>query len=187
MHGSLLSVRLKINVDKCGIMHIHKKNVARCEVKYEVDGEVIPMVSLYKYLGCVVDEHMDLKEMVEDKAEAGRRAQGVCQLRCRSEIRDVAIGIFRKLMESLVKSSRLYGAEVWGCCRNLQSFEQVQLRAFRMFFEVGILHPKASLLWEMKSLPVVWEAKMHMRFWMKILTSEVYEGRLLRKVARVDN
>ena len=51
-----------INVVKCGIVHIRKKNVARCEVKYEVDGEAIPMVSSYKYSGCVVDEHMDLKE-----------------------------------------------------------------------------------------------------------------------------
>ena len=42
-------------------------------------------------------------------------------------------------------------------------------------------YPKASLLCEMKSLPVVWEAKMHcMRFWMKVLINEVYEGRLLR-------
>ena len=63
----------------------------------------------------------------------------------------------------------------------------MQLRAFRMFFGVGIPHPKASLLCEMKSLPVVWEPKMHcMRFWMKILAIEVYEGRpaLLRKVAK---
>ena len=176
---------VKINVAKCGIMHIRKKNVPRCEVKYEVDGEAIPMVSSYKYLGCVVDEHMDLKEMVEDKAEAGRRALGACLLRCRSEIGDVAIGIFRKLMESLVKSSMLYGAEIWGCCRNLESIEQVQLRAFRMFFGVGILHPKASLWWEMKSLPVIWEAKIHcLKFWMNIMNSEAYEGRLLRKVAR---
>ena len=84
-----------------------------------------------------------------------------------------------------MKSSMLYGAKVWGCCRNLESIEQVQLWPFRMFFGVGILHPKASLLWEMKSMPVVWEAKMHcMKFWMKILISEVYERRLLRKVAR---
>ena len=118
---------------------------------------------------CVyVYEHMDLKGMVEEKAEAGRRALGVCLLRCRSEIGDVAIGIFRKLMESLVKSSMLYGAEIWGCCRNLESIEQVQLRAFRMFFGVGILHPKASLWLEMKCLPVIWEAKIHcVKFWMK--------------------
>ena len=59
---------------KSGIMHMRKKTVERCEVEYEVDGGVIPMVSSYKYLGCVVDEHLELKEMVEERAAAGRRA-----------------------------------------------------------------------------------------------------------------
>ena len=55
----------------------------------------------------------------------------------------------------------------------------------RQFFGVGILHPKVSLLSEMGTLPVVWEVKMHrVRFWLKVLTSEMYEGRLLRKLAR---
>ena len=47
----------------------------RCEVEYEVDGEVIPMVSSYKYLGCAVDEHLESKEIVKEKAAAGRKAQ----------------------------------------------------------------------------------------------------------------
>ena len=34
------------------------------------------MVTEYKYLGCVVDEFMDLNAMVDDRAEAGRRALG---------------------------------------------------------------------------------------------------------------
>ena len=38
-------------------------------MEYEVDGEVIPMVSSYKYLGRVVDEHLELKERcMEEKA-----------------------------------------------------------------------------------------------------------------------
>ena len=53
---------------------MRKKTVTRCEVEYEVNGEVIPMVSSYNYLGCVVDEHLELKEMVEEKAAVGRRA-----------------------------------------------------------------------------------------------------------------
>ena len=37
---------------------------------------------------------------------------------------------------------------------------------------------------EMESLPVVWEARVRcMQSWYKVLTSKVYEGRLLRKVA----
>ena len=58
-------------------------------------------------------------------------------------------------------------------------------RVLRRFLGVGILHPKVSLSFEMRALPVVWEVKMHcVRFWLKVLTSEMYEGRLLRKLAR---
>ena len=49
--------------------------------------------------------------------------------------------------------------------------------------KVCSLHPKASLMMEMESLPVVWEARVRcVQFWYKVLTSKVYEGRLLRKV-----
>ena len=44
----------------------------------------------------------------------------------------------------------MYGAEVWGCCRQLGEVEQVQLRAMRIFMGVGRLHPKVSLLVEME-------------------------------------
>ena len=87
-------------------------------------------------------------------------------------------------MNDLVVSMMLYGAEIWGCKRSLEAIEQLQLRAFRMFFGVGQLHPKAPLTVEMESLPVVWEARVRcMQFWYKVLTSKVYEDRLLRKVA----
>ena len=79
----------------------------------------------------------------------------------------------------------MYGVEIWGCSRHLEPIEQVQLRALRMFFGVGTLHPKASLLREVEALPVVWEAKMRcVKFWLKVLNNEMYEGRLLRKIAR---
>ena len=68
---------VKINVGKSGIMHMRKKVVERCEMEYLVDREVIPMVSSYKYLGCIVDEHLELNEMVEEKAAAEKRALGV--------------------------------------------------------------------------------------------------------------
>ena len=54
---------------------------------------------------------------------------------------------------------------------------------FPHVFGVGTLHPKVSLMMEMESLPVVWEARVRcVQFWYKVLTNKVYEGRLLRKV-----
>ena len=63
----------------------------------------------------------------------------------------------------------MYGVEVWGCSRRLEPIEHVQLGALLQFFGVGILHPRVSLLFEMRALPIVWEVKMHcVRVWLKV-------------------
>ena len=45
-----------------------------------------------------------------------------------------------RLLEALVDSVLLYGAEVWGWCRQTDLLVQVQLRATRIFLGVGRLH-----------------------------------------------
>ena len=44
---------VKVNVGKCGIMHMRKKGVKRSGEKFVMNGEVIQNVVEYKYLGCV--------------------------------------------------------------------------------------------------------------------------------------
>ena len=78
----------------------------------------------------------------------------------------------------------LYGVEIRGCSRNLEAVDKVQLRACQMFFGVGTLHPRVSLLLEMGDLPMIWLARVRcILFWFKVLASKVYEGRILRRVA----
>ena len=70
-------------------MHMRKKAVEKCEMEYQVDREVIPMVSSYKYLGWTVNGHLELKEMacmVKEKAAAGRRALGAWMNRCKADV-----------------------------------------------------------------------------------------------------
>ena len=53
-----------------------------------------------------------------------------------------------------------------------------------LFFGVGTRHPRVSLLWELGDLPVVWIAKLRcVIFCFKVLTSPMYDKRLLRRVA----
>ena len=88
---------------------------------------------------------------------------------------------FMKLMEILVESVLLYGAEVWGCGGQLRPAENVQMRAARIFLGVGRLHPLVSLQFEMNMLPVKWEAmKRSMEFWVQVM--RVADGRLLKTV-----
>ena len=151
---------VKINVHKSGIMHIRQKKMKRADVQYIIDNIEIPMVNQYKYLGCVIDEHLELNDMVEERVVAGKKALGAWFSRCEEQkVGDISVGTFGKLMALLVESAKLYGAEIWGCNRNLEKVEQTQLRALRMFFGFGTLHPKVSLLTEIGHLPVRWRAQ----------------------------
>ena len=53
----------------------------------------------------MIDEHLELNDMVEEKALAGKRELGAWFRRCRLEVGDIGVGTFRKLMSSLVKST----------------------------------------------------------------------------------
>ena len=60
---------VKVNVEKCRVMHMRKKGVKRADGGFLVGGEVIKVVEEYKYLGCVVDEHLSNVRMIEQKQE----------------------------------------------------------------------------------------------------------------------
>ena len=88
---------------------------------------MIRVAQSYKYLGCTVIEHMDCREMVGERAKAGRGALGAWIWRCRVSVGEVKGRTFVKLLEALVGSVLMYGAEVWGCWRQLDYIEQIQL------------------------------------------------------------
>ena len=138
--------------EKCGVMHMRRKGIKRMEEKFYVGEVEIAIVEEYKYLGCVVDEHGRCRRMVEERAKVGAVALSDWLRRCRALVGEVKGGTFGKLLEMLVGSVLLYGAEVWSCVRQLKPIEEVQMRAVRIF--MGRLQPMASLQFEMNMLPV---------------------------------
>ena len=125
------------NVGKCGIVHYRKRRVKRSEEVFIVNGERIDVIAEYKYLGCVISEHLDGKRMLEEKAKVGARALSAWLKRCRATVGVVKGKSFTKLWGALVESVLLYGAEAWGCGRQAVLLEQVQLRTARIFLGVG--------------------------------------------------
>ena len=51
-----------------------EKSERRNEIWYMANGKGIPIGSSYKYLGCVLDEHLKFKNMVHDKVMSGKKA-----------------------------------------------------------------------------------------------------------------
>ena len=72
-----------------------------------------------RYLGCIVNEHVENKMMVDS------RALCVWLRRCRVTVGEVQGQSFAKLLEAIVVSVLLYGADVWGCCKRMETLEQV--------------------------------------------------------------
>ncbi len=77
-----------------------------------------------------VNEQLNCTRMVEERAKAGAKALSDWLRRCRAAVGELRGETFRKLLEMLVDSVLLYGAEVF------------QLRAARIFLGVGRLHPR---------------------------------------------
>ena len=104
---------VKVNAEKCGIMHFRKRRVKRSKEEFSVNGERVDLVAEYKYLGCVISEHLGSKRMLEERAKAGARALSAWLKRCRTSVGEVKGETFVRLLEALVESVLLYGAEVW--------------------------------------------------------------------------
>ena len=49
---------------------MRKKGVKRTEVKFYVGGDEVKVAEQYKYLGCVVNEHLQSARMAEERAKA---------------------------------------------------------------------------------------------------------------------
>ena len=157
---------VKVNVNKHGVMHIRRKGVKKTLKEFYIDGERIDVVEKYRYLGCTLNEHLECKGMIEERTMAGARALSGWLRSRRAMVREVRGTTFRKLMEVLIETVLLYGAEVWGGSRILKWVEQVQMRAAKIFLGVGRLHPRVSLQFEMQMVPLKFEAKKRcLEFW----------------------
>ena len=68
---------LIINFSKSKAMHFTRCNSARTDFVFECGTDSLDFVSQYKYLGVMLDEHLDLSVMVTAVAKSARRALGL--------------------------------------------------------------------------------------------------------------
>ena len=80
---------------------MRRKGAKRTEEMFYVGEEEIAIVEEYKYLGCVVDEHGQCRQMFEERVKAGAGALSDWISRCRATVEEVRGGTFGRLLELL--------------------------------------------------------------------------------------
>jgi hypothetical protein len=103
---------IEVNSAKSGVIHFRGWGMSREKTVFTVHDQPIPCVSSYKYLGCVIDEFLELKLMIDQRIEVARKALSCCLQRCRTSVGEVYTDTYKCLLESFIDSVLLYGAEV---------------------------------------------------------------------------
>ena len=133
--------RVSVNVAKCGVVHFRKTNKLQRHHIFKVNGLEIKTLSKYKYLGVILDEHLNFKDCSETLADSAGRA--LCKIIGKFKtFKDLHYRTFTKLYDSCVWPILDYCSSVWSF-NNYHNSDKVHNRATR--FYLG-LHRNAPVL-----------------------------------------
>ena len=139
--------RMAINADKTQIVHFRsfKTNVTKNIFRFA--NIELKIVSHYKYLGVIFDEHLTFNENAATLADSALRALGGIRFKLKS-LKEFGYNSFNTLFKSCVLSIADYSAGIWGS-KVFPKTDQVQYRAARYFMGVHRFAPIESLLGDM--------------------------------------
>ena len=133
---------------------------------------MLEYVSNYKYLGCMMDEHLTFKECTKLLANSAGRALGAVIAKSKL-IKDLRFITQKNLIESCVDPILEYGAEALGNVK-YSKIDKVILRGLRYFLGVHKFAPILGILgetgWE---LPNIRRKIIMLRYWNRMVSMDI--------------
>ena len=121
--------KISINHTRSAVMHFRPKCSTCSSDLFMMNGFSLPLVSQYKYLGIILDEHLTFLPAAENCLDLASKAFSSIQ----SSISNVPGDAFKKLFESLVASVLDYGTPIWAHSIPRNTVERLQQHAYRCF------------------------------------------------------
>ena len=175
--------RLLVNTDKTKIVHFRQKRKVKTSCKFMFNNADLEIVDKYKYLGVMLNEHMNFNLLTNTLASAAGRALSGIISKFKS-LKNVGFHTYETLYFSNVVPIADYASGVWGF-ESFSEAEKLHYRAIRYFLGV---HCKAPLLgmegdigWQ--NCKVRHRVNM-IRYWNRLIRMD--EDRLTRKVFEWD-
>ena len=163
---------LKINSDKSKVVHFRRSSVPRSVFNFSCGDLNLDLIQQYKYLGLILEEHLDYSITAKAVAQSASQALGLLIAKAKA-CGGFPFGTFTRLYDSTVNSVISYGASIWGT-REYSCINAVQHRAGRFFLGVGKFTPNAAVEGDMGWTPAdVRQWNCVIRLWCRLKTMDV--------------
>ena len=176
--------RLSINNTKSGVVHFRRSRVKQTQYKFKLANKQVEVLSEYKYLGVVLDEHLTYKPATKLLANAGGRALGGIISKFRS-FKDIGYDTYTKLFDNCVIPILEYGAGVWAPGNKYPDIDNIMYRACRYYLGVHRFAPIAGIMGDMGWTPnSVRRQVVACRLWNRLVKMD--ESRLTKHIFNYD-
>ena len=178
---------MRVNNRKCGVMVVGDA-AAQAAAKLRVwtlQGDSVPVVDFYKYLGVVIDFELNFKKNAETRVANGRKA--LFAVRWLLVDPDIPLVVKAMLYKTLVHPVLCFGGELLGLSRatrvgSLQSLQNKAVRWMVTGSSKATMTPIAPLLAELGLPPVgATQAGAKVRAMVKYPLLQTWAGPLSRK------
>ncbi len=141
---------MQFGINKCGIMVTGRaaRSLTATPEQWVLQGQQIPIVDSYRYLGIPFRSDLNLRAMVKERLESGRKLLHTLRpfLRCQAIPMPMRIAVVRTVLIPRL----LFGSEIYGMCKiitaRVQSFVN---QAMRLILGIKMTHGAANVaLWQ---------------------------------------
>ena len=162
------SLQLKINMDKSNIIVFRKGGYLKSRERWVCNGELMPVVNTYKYLGIFFSTRLSFVLACKDLKSKAKNAL-LCIMRKLYTLHNNSFKLLITLFDSQVQPILQYGSEIWGLDKAAHQCESVHLFAIKRYLGVDSRTPNDLVYGETNRYPVFINSSVNcIRYWLKL-------------------
>ena len=179
LHQWCLTWKIQVNCDKSNVVHFRTPKAPRTDFTFRIGPDIIKIDRKYKYLGLVLNEHLDYNETVENVTQCANRAFGAVVAKSK-HMGGLPFKVYVKLLDSMVWPVVEYAAAIWGS-KDYSCVNALHNRMCRYYLGVGIYTPNAAVRGDMgMCVPTERQWMTVLRQWCHLETMD--DSRINKKV-----
>ena len=180
----LLTNLISLNADKTEYIMFHKPRTKAPDLKLKMNGKRLYPSKYIKYIGVLVDEHLNFNTHCQMLLKRLHRANGMlCKIRHFVPEQDL-----RSLYFSLFSSHLTYGCQIWGQVKNNhnQAIFKAQKRSLRILNWTSFRAPTDPLFYQSKILKLEDQIIiLNMRFAQQVISDNTYSPECFNEYFRL--